>query len=80
MSQGQVQFTATTVEDLVVQLNNYASRIQAASLILTGLKLDTSKTVAPTAAPGAGDPNVVARTIAGVVTYYHWNGAAWTAF
>ncbi len=77
---GQVQFTATTLQDLVVQLNAFASRIQSASLILRGVKLDTSGTVAPTSAPGAGDPNVCARTIAGVVTYYHWTGAAWVAF
>lgn len=77
---GNVQFTATDLKDLVVQLNTFAARMQVGSLILGGVKLDTSKTVAPTAAPGPGDPNIVARTIAGVITYYHWNGAAWTAF
>ena len=77
---GNVQFTATTLPDLLVQLNTAFARLQAASLILNGVKLDTSNTVAPTSAPGPGDPNVVARTIAGVVTYYHWTGAAWTAF
>lgn len=77
---GQVQFTATSLPDLLVQLNAFAARVQSASVILRGLKLDTSATVAPTAAPGPGDPNVRAATIAGVVTYYHWTGAAWTAF
>lgn len=77
---GQVQFTAQSHEALLVQLNNFAARLQAGSLILGGVKLDTSKTVAPTVAPGPGDPNIVARTIAGVITYYHWTGAAWTTF
>ena len=76
----QVRVDATTVAQLVVQLNDLLARLQSGTLGLKGLRLDASSTVAPTAAPAANEPWIRAATIAGTVTYYHWTGASWTTF
>lgn len=75
--QGARQFTATTLPDLVVQLNTVFGQLQQGGVTLNGLKLDRTRTTAPTTAPGAQDPNLVLVDVAGVWTLYHWNGSAW---
>lgn len=76
----QARVTATDLPTLVTQLNDLLSRLQSGGLVLGGVRLDTLATVAPTGAPLAGDPLLRAATIAGVITYYHWDGASWTTF
>lgn len=77
---GQLRIDAPEWESGKVQLNALLSQLQSGAMILRGLKIDMSSTVAPTGAPGPGDPNIRGATIAGVLTYYHYNGAAWTTF
>lgn len=60
-----------------VQLNAILAALQQGSVTLNGLKLDRTRTTAPTTAPGVQDPNLVLVNVAGVWTLYHWNGAAW---
>lgn len=76
----QMRVSATTLPELVVQLNDLLSRLQGGGMALLGLRLDTLATAAPTAAPQPGDPLVRAATIAGTLTYYHWDGTSWTTF
>lgn len=76
MSQlGQVQISATTLPDVVVQLNAILGRLQQGAVIVRGVKMDTTRTTAPTAAPEAGDPNVVVVNIAGTVKLYIYDVA-----
>lgn len=76
MSQlGQVQISATTLSDVVVELNAILGRLQQGAIIVRGWKLDTTRTTAPTAAPGAGDPNIVIVNVAGVAKLYIYDVA-----
>lgn len=72
---GQVQISATTLPEVVVQLNTILGRLQQGAVICRGLKLDTTRTSAPTAAPGAGDPNLVVVNVAGTVKVYIYDVA-----
>lgn len=72
---GQVQLTATTLPDLLTQLNAILARLQQGNLILGGLKLDTNRTTAPSAVPGAGDPNLCVVNVGGTVKLYLYDVA-----
>lgn len=61
------------------RLNQVLGRLQQASLLLNGLRLDVSRDVVPTTAPGIGDPNLVIVNVASVYTLYIWDGSVWTA-
>lgn len=61
------------------RLNQVLGRLQQASLLLNGLRLDVSRDVVPTTAPGSGDPNLVIVNVASVYTLYIWDGSVWTA-
>lgn len=74
--QGQRQFTAGSVEELVRQLNVVWGLFQQGGLMLGGLKLETRDAV-PTGAPGKQDPNLVRVDVGGVLTLYHWDGTNW---
>lgn len=77
MSQlGQAQISATTLPEVVVQLNTILGRLQQGALVCRGLKLDTTRTTPPTAPPDAGDPNLVAVNVAGTVKLYIYDVAA----
>lgn len=60
-----------------VLLNAILASFQQGGLTLNGLKLDRTRTTAPTVAPGIQDPNLVLVDVAGVWTVYHWDGTAW---
>ena len=77
---GQLRIDAADWETGKVQLNAILGQLQTGAMILRGVKIDMSSTVAPATAPGPGDPNIRGATIAGVATFYHYNGAAWTTF
>lgn len=74
---GQSQFSATTLPDLLTQLNAWVSKLQQGALWIGGIKLDTSRTTAPMGAPGPGDPNVVVVNVAGTVKLYIYDGTNW---
>lgn len=59
------------------QLNAILSRLQSGALVLGGFRMDLSRTAAPAAAPGPGDPNTVFVNVAGVFKIYNWDGTAW---
>lgn len=80
MIRPQLRVDATELPDLVNQVNQILVRLQVGAMVQQGLLLDASATVAPTGPPEAGQPNIRAATIIGVITYYHWNGTAWTTF
>ena len=74
-----LRFTATTLEELLGQVNTYAERHQNGSMAVLGVKLDLQRTAAPVDAPRALEPNLVGATVGGVCKIYWWNGAAWVA-
>lgn len=75
---GQQQVTATTLPEVVRQINRILGLIQQGGLSLNGLKLDRSRSAAPTGAPGVQDPNLVLVDVGGVITLYIWDGMNWT--
>jgi len=73
----QVRVTADDWQAGREQLNAILSRLQSGALILGGMKLDLSRTSAPTDAPGPGDPNFVVVNVAGTYKFYLYDGSAW---
>ncbi len=62
---------------VVDQMNAVLARLQSGGLLLGGLKLDATRTAAPTDPPGSGDPTCVSVNVGGTVKLYFWTGAAW---
>lgn len=73
----QVRVTADDWAGGREQINAILSRLLSGALIAGGLKLDTSRTSAPSAAPGPGDPNFVCCVIGGTAKLYCWDGTSW---
>lgn len=76
---GAYRIEATTIPELLVKINRFLELLQQGGLVLSGAKLDVQRTAAPSDAPSAGQPNLVAAVVGGVNKIYWWNGAAWVA-
>ena len=66
-----------TLAEAVEQVNRILVKLQQGGLLMSGLRLDTQRDAAPTAAPGVGESNLRAARIAGVVKFYIWDGTSW---
>lgn len=66
-----------TLAEAVEQANRILAKLQQGGLLMSGLRLDTQRDAAPTAAPGVGESNLRCARIAGVVKYYIWDGTSW---
>lgn len=75
----QVRVTADDWAGGREQINAILSRLLSGALVAGGLKLDTSRTSAPSAAPGPGDPNLAVATVGGVVKIFIYDGTSWVA-
>lgn len=75
----QIDPATKTLPEVIEQLNRLLIQMQNGNLVLDGLRLDTRRNAAPTAAPGIGESNVRMAQVAGVTGLYYWDGSAWVA-
>lgn len=73
----QVRVDAEEWATARAQLNAILAALQQGGQLLAGLRLDVSRTAAPSAAPGRGEPNTVLVNASGTIKWYVWDGSAW---
>lgn len=73
----QVRVDAEEWATARAQLNAILATLQQGGQLLAGLRLDVSRTAAPSAAPNRGEPNAVLVNVSGTIKLYLWDGSAW---
>lgn len=64
---GRFRIDAREEKGFFAQMQTFLERLTAGGITFSGLRLDVSRTAIPTAAPEAGQPNLVAVNVSGTI-------------